>query len=239
MSIYKNILKIIGLLFFGALGALIFNVFVSPYILTNPYFEKFQFVKGFKEGKIIINPKESVYIQENVAISQALQRVKRSIVAIQGEKSELKAGLIVTSDGLVVALAKAIPVKGSFEVFVAGESVDLGFIKRNNKNNLALIKINKNNLPTVGFAPSDKIELGQSVFLVFPTSKEQDNWLVNQGIIRELNKDVIKTSILEGKKSESSPLFNTAGELIGINFIDSENRVIAIPIQTIKEFLEF
>ena len=47
----KGILKIIAILVLGAVGGLLFQIFVLPYLLANPYFEKFQFVKNFKEKK--------------------------------------------------------------------------------------------------------------------------------------------------------------------------------------------
>lgn len=245
MSIIKYILKVIGILILGVLGALIFNFFFLPYMITNPYFERFQFVKDFKQGKIIVNPKESVYIQENSAIEDAIERVKKSVVAAQSTKLGLKSGLIVTSDGLLITLASAVPNNGTFNVFVQGEPVSFKVTKIDHKNNLALIKIDKNNLPTVGFADPDKIKLGQSVFLVATTSIKpfdtaqgrQDNWLSNQGIIRQIDQNTIKTNISEKSIVSGSPLFNSAGQLVGINFIDQEGKISAVPIQKIKEFL--
>lgn len=226
-----------GVLVLGALGALIFNFFGLPYMVASVYFDKFQFVKDFKEGKIIVNPKENVYIQENTSIENAIERVEKSIVAIQSAKLGLKPGLVVTSDGLLVTLANAIPANGNFTVSLQGEQVNFTLVKIDAKNNLALLKLSKNNLQTVGFAHSDKIKLGQSVFLVSPTSKSGDSWLANEGIVREISENSIKTTISENSAASGAPLFNSAGELIGLSFISQDSRIYAVPIGKIQALL--
>lgn len=231
----SNFLKAILVLFLGVLGALIFNVFLMPYMLKNPYFDRFEFIRDLKQGKIVV--REQVYLQENNSIRESIARIQKSVVAIQSQALGVRSGLIVTSDGLVIALANALPTKGSFSVFVAGEPVDAEVLKIDSKNNLALIKIRKSNLPIVGFADFDKLKLGQGVFLVSAVSAKQDNWIANEGIIRQIEPAIIKTNIIEDKDVSSSPLFNAAGELLGLSFIDKDGRISALPIYKIREFL--
>ncbi|MBI2050002.1 MAG: serine protease [Candidatus Staskawiczbacteria bacterium] len=237
----KILSLIIGVLLLGALGALIFNVFVLPYLLTNPYFEKFQFVKDFKSGKIIVNPTEQVYIQENIALESAIEKVLKSIVAIQGtvpsQNSYLGSGLIVTSDGLIVTLANLATKSGSFNVFIDGEKVIFKIQKQDLKNNLTLIKVEKNNLSTVGFADFNKIKLGQRVFLTAASSTKTGVLMANEGIVRSFDENIIKTNITEKSVVSGSPLFNISGELLGLNYIDSDGRVLAISVNAIKSFL--
>ena len=237
MPIFKIALKVIAIVILGALGSFIFNLFLFPYMLVNPYFERLQFVKDFKQGRIIVNSTEKVYIQENFAIENAIQRVKNSIVAIQSAKLGLKSGLIVTSDGLVVSLADSLPQNGNFNVFVAGESVNFEVVKTDLKNNLALIKIDKSNLSTIAFADFDKVKLGQRVFLVASVSARQDNWLANEGIIRGIDKNSIKTNISDEQAAAGSPLFNSAGELVGLSLVDLKGKVSAVPIDKIQTLL--
>ncbi len=237
----KNISIIIGILLLGALGALFFNVFLLPYLLTNSYFERFQFVKDFKSGKIIINPKEQVYIQENTALESAVEKVAKSVVAIQATtpagSSYVGSGFIVTADGLVVISANLIPVGSKFNIFINGEKVNFKIQKSDYNKNLILAKVDKNNLPTVGFADFDKIKLGQRVFLTAVSSTKPDDWLVNEGIIRSFNASAIKTNISEKSIVSGSPLFNIAGQLLGLNYIGSDGKVSAIPVNVIKIFL--
>lgn len=244
MSIFYKIVKILSILFVGALGALAFNLFLFPYLLTNPYFEKFSFVKDFKESKIVLNTTEQVYIQENVALQDAILRAKKSIVAVKSKS--IASGLIVTSDGLVVTLASAISPRNTLSISWQGEAISFSVIKVDMQNNLALLKINSDSLSTVGFADPNKIKIGQRVFLVAVTSqyaKEtqeaegQDDWLVNEGIIREKNTRFLKTNISEKQIVSGSPLFNSTGELVGVNALDTEGRVVAVPAEIVKNFI--
>ena len=100
-----------------------------------------------------------------------------------------------------------------------------------------MAKVDKNNLPTVGFADFDKIKLGQRVFLTAVSSTKPDDWLVNEGIIRSFNASAIKTNISEKSIVSGSPLFNIAGQLLGLNYIGSDGKVSAIPVNVIKIFL--
>ncbi|MEK7061683.1 MAG: S1C family serine protease [Patescibacteria group bacterium] len=237
----KIISIVIGILLLGALGALLFNVFLLPYLLTNSYFERFQFVKDFKSGKIIINPKEQVYIQENVALESAIEKVAKSVVAIQvvtlTQNSRLGSGLIATSDGLIITLANLIPAGSKFNIFINGEKVDFKIEKADYEKNLILIKVAEINLPTVGFADFDKIKLGQRVFLTAFYSIKNSDWFVNEGIVKSFNNNTIKTNISEKSIVSGSPLFNIAGELLGLNYIDQDGKVSAVSVSVIKTFL--
>ncbi len=230
------ILKTIGVLILGAVGALVFMVVLLPYLLTNPYFENYQFVKDFKEGKIIVNPKEEIYIQENMALQDAVVRVQKSVATFRGTAG-VRQGLVVTSDGLMVTLATGMAVNGRVNTVIEGQSAIAKVIKVDSQRNLAMLKIEKQNLPTVGFANSTQLKLGQRVFLTAAVSLLQDEWLANEGIIRQITQTAIKTNITESRIVSGGPLFTIGGELAGLNFIDAEGKVSAVPINTIKAFL--
>ena len=75
------------------------------------------------------------------------------------------------------------------------------------------------------------------MFLVAPTSTAQDNWFAGQGIISQISQDGIETNI-EGKSAGiGGPLFNPAGEVVGINFIGSSGNIATIPINKIQDFM--
>ncbi len=71
----------------------------------------------------------------------------------------------------------------------------------------------------------------QSQFLVPPQQK------VNTGIVTTFNENVIKTNISEKKEIEGSPLFNMEGKVVGLNFIDEDGKVSAVPITLIRQFI--
>jgi len=240
----KGVLKIIAILVLGAIGGLLFQIFVLPYLLANPYFEKFQFVKNFKEKEVIVNPKEEIFIQENVALTKAIEKVEKAIIAIQTRTKQGKvlegSGLVVSSDGLVVTFADLVPNTSSFSFFVEGEKTQFQILERDLEKNLALIKLEKTNLPTCGFADPEETKLGERVFLIGAVFEgEIPSKLVNEGIIKSFNEDFIKTNIFEKKILKGSPLFDIEGNVLGLNAIDTEGKVIAVPVEKIKDFAGF
>src|SRR3989338_5848525 len=233
----KTIAKTVGILILGALSALVFEFFVFPYMLADSYFENFQFVKNFKEGKIIVNKTEQVYIQENSALEESIKNAQKSIVAIQKNGVIAGSGLIATSDGSIITLSSFVPAGSKINIFLDGESLNYKIIKRDAKNNLALIKVDKNNLATVGFVDFNKVALGQRVFLAGFGASKGDSWFANEGVIRSFDDNIIKTNISEKSIASGTPLFNVSGELLGINFIDQDGKVSTVSINTIKSFL--
>src|SRR3989344_6511553 len=226
MSILKSSFVVIGVLFLGALGALLFNFFALPYMVASLYFDRFQFVKDYKEGKIVVTQKEQIYIQETSAIENAIVKAQKSIVAIQNSTLAVKSGFIATSDGLIITLPSAVAAPSAAKVFLRGQQSDFTVEKMDIKNNLALLKVNKNNLQTVGFADPGRMKLGQKIFLVAPTSVGGENWLANEGIITEITEDVIRTNITEKLVANGSPMLNAAGQLVGLNVVDASGRVL-------------
>ena len=80
--------------------------------------------------------------------------------------------------------------------------------------------------------------MGQRVFLlgiIFDQTERLET--VNEGIIKLFTSDYISTNILEKSVLSGSALFNIKGELLGLNTIDSEGKVTAIPITKIRTFL--
>jgi S1-C subfamily serine protease len=232
----KQFFIVIAVVLLGAASSLLFSVWLFPFMLTSPYFANFKFVKDFKEGRIVVNTTQQVYIQQNVALQSSLERVKQSIVTIQSG-NKLSSGLVATSDGSVVTLAGSVPTSGTFSVFFQGQKATFSVITVDRPSNLALLKMDKNGLQTVGFAPADSVKLGQRVFLTAPTNTQQDNWFANEGIIREIDSGLIKTSILEKSIANGSPLFNSSGELVGLAFVDAQGGISAIPVSSIQQVL--
>ncbi len=242
--VIKNISKIIAILMLGAIGGLLFQVFVLPYLIAHPYFERFQFVKNFKEREIIINPIEEIIIRENIALEQAIETVEKTVVGIQTKTKSGKilegSGLVVTSDGLVVTFADLVPAGSDISFFVEGEEIQSQILKRDSNENLALVKLEKLNLTTCSFADLEKIKLGEIVFLIGVIfEKTGSSNIVNAGIIKSFSEDYIRTNMFEKKILNGSPLFDIEGNVLGLNTIDEDGKVIAFPIDKIKSFAGF
>ena len=240
----KLFLKIGGILILGAVGGMLAQLFVLPYLAEQPYFQKFQFIKDLYEKEVIINPKEEIIIQENVALTRAIEKVEKTVVGVKTESKTGKvlqgSGVIITSDGLMITLAELVPQTSDFYFFWEGKYITYEILKRDLKNNLALIKVENGNLPTISFADSEKIKLGQKVFLVGLSVEEKTaKKIVNQGIISALDKNSIQTNIFDKNFAKGSPLFDIEGNLLGLTFVDSDGRDSAVPVAVIREFIGF
>ncbi len=240
----KNILKIIIIFIIGMAGGIFSEQIFWPYFIEKPLFYKYR----LEQRPIYVTEKKEVIIQENVALKNALEKAEKMIVGIKTKTKTGKilegSGLIITSDGLVVTLADLTPHDAEIKIFWEGKMPAFQVLKRDLKENLALIKIEENNLPTAGFADLEKLRRGERVFLVGAIFEESAtinfndkvNKIASEGIVRTFNENSIQTNIFEEKILQGSPLFDIEGNVLGLNTIDREGRIIAIPAPQIRSF---
>jgi S1-C subfamily serine protease len=238
--VLKNIFKILAIFILGVVGGIFADQILWPYFIEKPLFYQYR----LEQSPVYVTERKEITIQENVAIINAVEKVEKVVV---GVRTETKAGkflegsaLILTSDGLIVTLADLVPQGSNFNFFIDSKKAHFQILKRDLKENLALIKIEEANLPTVSFADLEKMKLGERVFLVgIIFEKEIPSKIVNEGIVKTFGSDFIKTNIFEENILKGSPLFDIEGNILGLNTIDKEGKVIAIPISKIKSFAGF
>ena len=230
----RNIFKIICFFVVGMVGGIFADQIFWPYFVERPLFYEY----GLEQSPVYVTEKKEVIIQENTALQDAVEKIYKTVVGLKtqtktGEVLE-GSGLIVTSDGLLVTLAELVPQGSEFAFFIDGKAVSYQILKRDLAENLALVKLGEAKLPTVVFADFNKLKLGERIFLVANLFESVE---VNEGIVKSFNKDSIETNIIETNDIKGSPLFNIAGEVIGLNTVDFGGKVIAIPINAIKAFI--
>jgi len=218
----------------GFLGGFLFFHFFSFDQIT-----RFLLEKGPGMGPIEIIETREVIIRENEAIISAIKKVQRAIVGIKIPNRPDSSGLIISSDGLVVALSTLIPVRTSPSFYINGQIVSYEIEKRDQDKNLALIKVEGEGLPTLEFADQEELVIGEKVFLVGTIfdNEGKPQKSVNQGIIKRIEAGLIVTNIEEEEQLAGSTLFNIEGEVLGLNLIGDEGRILTIPASTIREFI--
>ena len=241
----KWVLKVLAIFILGIFGGIFANQILWPYFIERPLFYQYRLEKN----PIYVTEKNEIRIQENTALTDAIEKVEKAVIGARTKTKVGKflegSGLILTSDGLVVTLANLVPQGSNPSFFVDGEMASFQILKRDLKENLALIKIEKTNLPTVAFANLEKLKLGERVFLVGMAQPPNGGWVaspglvVNEGIVKSFAENYIQTNIFEKIRLQGSPLFNIEGEVLGLNTIDSEGKIITIPISKIKSFSGF
>ena len=229
-----------GMFAAGIFGGIFAEEVLWPYIVERPLFYQYR----LESRPVNITQKEETIIEENTALQNAVSAVEKSTVAIKSTAPSGKtaggSGVILTSDGLVLALSTVIPPNADSELYIEGKKTAFKVIKRDAKKNLVLIKSEAGNLDAADFADPGSLRFGQRVFLVasFFDSLGKPQELVDEGIIRNYSENLIRTSIIKDGGEEGSPLFNIEGALVGLNLADSE-RIDSIGIGEIKNFVGF
>lgn len=235
---WKNIFKIIVIFIIGMVGGIFADQIFWPYFVERPLFYQYRLEKN----PIYVTEKKEIFIQENFALTQAIEKVEKSIVGIKSKSQTGKVlegfGLILTSDGLILTLTDLVPSNWETNLFFDGREVIPKVLQR--KNDLTLLKIEEKNLPTVSFADFEKIKSGERIFLIGKIfENETQKKMVNEGIIKTFDENLIETNILEDKNLQGSSLFNIEGQLMGLNQIDKTGGVSAISIKIIRESFGF
>lgn len=211
----QDILNLILMFFIGIFGGILalYFSFKSNLFFSSP---------------VVINQnQERIYIEENTALINSIKETKKAIFSIkQNEKSF--SGIILTSDGLAVTLSSNIG-KGSVVCSINNEDVDCQVIKRDLNNNLALIKIDKDKLSTLGFYDLE-MEIGKRLYV-------SSGLIVNEGIIKSVADESIKTNIRETEPISGSPIFSLDNKIMGLAEIDKNGFISFIPISLIREFV--
>ena len=165
-------------------------------------------------------------------------------------------GVIFTADGYIVTNAHVVNNATKISVAMNDQHTSTAkLIGVDKLNDLAVIKIEKKNLPTIAWGDSTKLHPGQTV-LAFGSPFGLFKFSVTRGIISALDRpnmdtndrykpgQFIQTDAAINPGNSGGPLVNAHGELIGINtFIYSGSGSFAgagfaIPSQTVKSIAE-
>jgi S1-C subfamily serine protease len=173
-------------------------------------------------------------------VAQALP----AVVVIETDEG-LASGFIIKPDGTivtnhhVVANAKEMSVK-----LQTGEVYrNVSLLNSDSTNDLAFVKIEAVDLPTIPLGNSNKVQVGDAVLLVgAPQGLEQT---ASDGLISGIRVDdgvkVLQTSAAASHGSSGGPLLNRSGEAVGVmsfKLVNGENLNFTIPINYVRGKLD-
>ena len=175
------------------------------------------------------------------------------------EKREIGGGtgFIISSDGYIVTNKHVVADKeAEYTVLMNDESKHKAeVLARDPINDIAVLKIEGQDLPTVKFGDSSTLKVGQTVIAIGNALGEFRN-TVSTGVISGLSRSitaggagigseqlvgVIQTDASINPGNSGGPLLNLAGQVIGINTAmasGAENIGFAIPINAVKNTIE-
>ncbi|MBZ9689545.1 trypsin-like peptidase domain-containing protein [Clostridium estertheticum] len=200
------------------------------------------------------------------SISQVAQKVSPTVVGISNKEEELwntpegsGSGIIYKSDGFIITNYHVIEGATEIKVKLSNDNVlKAKVIGGDAISDLAVIKVEANNLPTAKFGDSSKVKVGDLSVAIGNPLGEQFSGTVTAGIISALDRKinivnkktgeqtiykVIQTDAVINPGNSGGPLCNIYGEVIGINslkinsVIGNEGTGFAISTNAAKEII--
>jgi len=213
---------------------------------------------------------KTIIVKEDDLISKAVESNKKSLVEVfvEGKVNEeggltenhfVSTGFIASADGFVVTDSALVSGRGKYKVKIYnGDELDIEVVMQDEEKGIAILKIiseEEQTFPSIVFANSDDISLGQTVVLL----RGIDNTTVLTGIVSSFDiKSYIRNIISENPDDKEitteeikyrsaintnasinlagsgSLLLNTDGDTIGMNLV-RESVSYAIPSNLIVD----
>jgi len=204
-------------------------------MLNRNAFANLQFTKMPKEGRV------------KLAISEIASKCSSSVVSIKtkdkdGNDIGMGSGFIISPGGLIVTNFHVIESAYQAEVKI-GEDIfkEVYLVKDVPNLDIAILKINANNLPVLSIGDSDNLLNGQFIIVLSnPWGLERS---VSSGIVSAIRSKgdikVIQMTAPVSPGSSGGPVINEYGEVIGIttlaSFFMAQNLNFAIPINSLHK----
>ncbi|MDO5047915.1 MAG: trypsin-like peptidase domain-containing protein [Anaerococcus sp.] len=203
---------------------------------------------------------ESIVVEKSidsvVGINTISEVVNETFFGPQsGYVEGIGSGSIVSEDGFIVTNSHVVSDGNVSEInvlFNDGTSQKAELIWNDQSLDLAIIKVDGENLPAIDIGDSDKIDVGDRVVAIGNPLGFELQSTVTSGIISGLNRSVsfntgatmdglMQTDAAINSGNSGGALLNTEGELIGINTAkagNSDGIGFAIPINIVKPVIE-
>lgn len=180
-------------------------------------------------------------------------------IGTSGAQQDIGSGFIINKDGLIVTNKHVVSdLNAKYKVIVGKDQIiEVAQIYRDPINDLAILRLTQdvNGFVPVKMGDSDKIKVGGTVIAI-GTALGQFRSTVTTGVISGVGRgitagdpinglekldNVIQTDAAINPGNSGGPLFNSNGEVIGVNVATSkagQNIGFAIPINLVKESIE-
>jgi serine protease Do len=185
------------------------------------------------------------------------QLFDNSKVETENVEKDIGTGFIISDDGLIVTNKHVVAdTLAKYKVVIGkDEAVEVINIYRDPVNDLAILKVNKTGLASVLMGDSDKLKVGQTVIAI-GTALGEFRSTVTKGVVSGLGRgitaggsgseiekleDVIQTDAAINPGNSGGPLFDSSGQVVGVNVATSANGQsigFALPINLVKLSVE-
>ncbi|MFA7300872.1 MAG: trypsin-like peptidase domain-containing protein [Candidatus Shapirobacteria bacterium] len=196
-------------------------------------------------------------LDEESVVTRVVENSTESVVTISSGDKDIGTGFIISGDGLIVTNKHVVADIGAqYKVIIGKDTVaEVVSVYRDPVNDLAIAKVEKTGLKSVNLGDSDKIKVGQTVIAI-GTALGEFRSTVTKGVVSGLGRGITAGSFMMGSErldgviqtdaainpgNSGGPLFNSNGEVIGVNVAVNQvaqNIGFALPINLVKESIE-
>ena len=196
---------------------------------------------------------------ETLSLQEVYRRASPSAVSILAAQANGQegtgSGIIMTADGYILTNHHVI--SGAATVTVqtaAGGEYDAALVGSDEFSDLAVLKIEAEDLPAAVFASSTGLQVGDDVAAIGDPLGIELRGTMTNGIISAINRDIVvedrsmtllQTNAALNAGNSGGPLVNRAGEVIGINtmklssaYVSVEGLGFAIPMDVAKPIVD-
>jgi serine protease Do len=195
----------------------------------------------------------------------AVVNVTTDVVTTSGQSGQgVGTGFVVRSDGVIVTNCHVVEGATKITVFTSADKpqkFDARVIGGDCEHDLAVLKVDGKNMPTLSLGNSSDLQLGQNVVAIGYALALQGGPTVTTGIVSSLDRtvqvqdpncdvcqngsrtysDVIQTDAAINHGNSGGPLLNLQGQVVGINSAGAdtaENIGFAIAIDSAKQTIQ-
>lgn len=180
-----------------------------------------------------------------------------SVTATSGTETSYGTGIIMSAEGYIITNNHVINRADSVSVTLYdGRVEDAALVGQDAPSDLAVLRIQAENLTSAEFGNSDQIRVGDAVSAIGDPLGQKLRGTLTEGIISAINRNLtiqgqamtlIQTTAALNEGNSGGPLINCFGQVIGINTAkissfytqsSMEGLGFAIPINTAKEVVD-
>lgn len=269
-KLIKIIAKILAVFVIAFFATITTEHYIFPRISTNKIFLKFKFLQKAAENITIINKTEQITVKEDDSVSAVASKALPAIVniisiaqnspilGVSFANSKNGTGILATSDGFIITYRSAIFEKSAkYKVIIYDKSIrNAELVGVDEFSNLAYLKIDGSNLPSISFADSTDFKAGKKLIAIGNSGGDYQNRF-SAGLLSNINrtfniagKTISSSEKLEGvfetdfdsqKEYLGGPVIDYNGEfggIIGEIIIDNQEKFFEIPASLVKKSLE-
>lgn len=183
------------------------------------------------EESAIINVAENA----GKAVVEIQTRISSTDTFLQQEQRGIGSGFIVNANGYIVTNNHVVENAAQLQVILRDgtRTFDARVVGTSPEDDIAVLKIDAQNLPTLNFGDSSKLKVGQLAIAIGSPLGQQNS--VTKGVISALHRSLevpdpanagqterilnaIQTDASINPGNSGGPLLNSAGEVVGVNF---------------------